>query len=198
MDSSVLPKMCFFVNSWTIKWLIIGITSLHDLNIQIWKASPNLRNTASNSRKVPWWFTHSCSSWPKFRKSLGSWPNQRRLSRIWRTGNGTCRTTVHPKMAQLKRMLRRLKNEAKIRERGSKLPVGDMKKKVIGEVWGRVEKVWKGYVSLIWISKWHLISLSFYSVLESTAGNPKHNSPLRSRFERRKLGTFLVDQLMFK
>lgn len=30
---------------------------------------------------------------------------------VVRTGNGTCRTTVHPKMAQLKRMLRRLKNE---------------------------------------------------------------------------------------
>eukprot|EP00434_Breviolum_minutum_P020144 symbB.v1.2.017764.t1/scaffold1355.1/size123688/6 len=30
---------------------------------------------------------------------------------VGQTGNGTCRTTVHPKMAQLKRMLRRLKNE---------------------------------------------------------------------------------------
>lgn len=125
----------------------------------------------------PWWFTHSCSLWPKFRKSLGSSPNQRRLSRIWRTGNGTCRTTVHPKMAQLKRMLRRLKNEAKVRERGSKLPVGDINKK---DEWRGLGKGWKGkgYVSLIWISKWHLISLSFYSVFESTAGNPKHNSPL--------------------
>ena len=94
-----------------------------------------------NSSEYVIQFTHSCSLWPKFRKSLGSWPNQRRLSRIWRTGNGTCRTTVHPKMAQLKRMLRRLKNEAKIRERGSKLPVGDINKKV---QWRGLGKGWKG------------------------------------------------------